>query len=174
MICIRVVQSLHYYRSSSRCCIRRCWTSGAISHLTCWWWYWKMLYQRVRCFRHPFMKQRNSCALGLGYIHACKYDCALFLEREWKFENCSKYGEWRYKRNDNKGNKIPNKVLHYFPLIPRLQRLYMSRKIAKDMSWHKEKRVNDRELLRHPSMVRSGKTLIDSILHSPGSPEMWG
>ncbi|XP_028110420.1 uncharacterized protein LOC114308923 [Camellia sinensis] len=90
--------------------------------------------------------------LGLGYvpIHACKYDCALFWKENANLENCSICKEPRYKLNDGKGKKIPHKILRYFPLTPRLQRLYMSRKTAGDMRWHKEKRVND-GILRHPA-----------------------
>ena len=36
----------------------------------------------------------------------------------------------------SKKKKIPNKVLHYFPLKPRLQRLYMSSKTTSHMKWH--------------------------------------
>ena len=61
---------------------------------------------------------------GLGYdsIHACKYDCALFWNENEKLHNYPVCGEPRYK----KGN-IPQKVLLHFPLMPRLQRLFMSR-----------------------------------------------
>ena len=46
------------------------------------------------------------------------------------------------------------KVMRYFPLIPRLKRLYMSTKTSQDMRWHKED-VDRLELkddvLRHPA-----------------------
>ena len=42
------------------------------------------------------------------------------------------------------------KVLHYFPLIPQLRRLYSSAKIASLMRWHHEGRTRD-EMLRHPA-----------------------
>ncbi|GMP66351.1 hypothetical protein CsSME_00026743 [Camellia sinensis var. sinensis] len=57
----------------------------------------------------------------------------------------------RYKINRGRGKKIPHKVLRYFPLTPRLKRLYMSRKTAEDMRWHKEKRIDDGEFdVQHP------------------------
>ncbi|KAG8379629.1 hypothetical protein BUALT_Bualt07G0108800 [Buddleja alternifolia] len=61
--------------------------------------------------------------LGLGYIaiHACKYDCALFWEEYENFEECPTCGTSRWKVN-NKGKKIPHKILRYFPLKQRLQR----------------------------------------------------
>ncbi|CAL9011100.1 unnamed protein product [Prunus brigantina] len=46
--------------------------------------------------------------------------------------------------------KIPQKVMRYPPLKPRLQRLYMSTHTATDMRWHKEKRVDD-DVMRHPA-----------------------
>ena len=33
-------------------------------------------------------------------------------------------------------SKKPTKFLHYFPLIPRLQRLFISKKTSNDMRWH--------------------------------------
>ncbi|XXG58741.1 hypothetical protein AAC387_Pa04g0977 [Persea americana] len=91
--------------------------------------------------------------LGLGYvpIHACKYDCALFWREHEHKTNCPECGEPRYKLNKGKGKKIPQNVLRYFPLKPRLQRLFISRKTAKDMRWHKEKRVREDNVYRHPA-----------------------
>jgi hypothetical protein len=48
------------------------------------------------------------------------------------------------------GKKVPHKILCYFPITPRLQRFFMSTKTASYMTWHHEKRVDDR-LLRHPA-----------------------
>ncbi|KAG8493340.1 hypothetical protein CXB51_010684 [Gossypium anomalum] len=45
--------------------------------------------------------------------------------------------------------KKPVKVMRYFPLIPRLQRLFMSSKTA-DMRWHNDQQTDD-GLLRHPA-----------------------
>ena len=85
---------------------------------------------------------------GLGYdsIHACKYDCALFWKENEKLHNCPVCGEPRYKTG-----KIPQKVLPHFPLKPRLQRLFMSRHTSVDMRWHKEKRLHEDGVLRHPA-----------------------
>ncbi|KAG8483202.1 hypothetical protein CXB51_022201 [Gossypium anomalum] len=56
--------------------------------------------------------------------------------------------------NTNEGGaqlrKKPVKVLRYFPLIPRLQRLFMSSKTAESMRWHNDQRTDD-GLLRHPA-----------------------
>lgn len=76
-------------------------------------------------------------------IDACKYDCILFWKENANLENCPTCKEPRYKVNDGRGKKIPHKVLRYFPLIPRLKRLYGSKKTCNDMKWHKKKRVDD-------------------------------
>ncbi|KAJ0084642.1 hypothetical protein Patl1_30974 [Pistacia atlantica] len=75
----------------------------------------------------------HDLGLGCEKIHACKYDCALFWKENEKLENCPVCDESRYKLNDGTGKKIPHKVLRYFPLKPRLQRLFMSRHTSVDM-----------------------------------------
>ncbi|XP_071718733.1 uncharacterized protein [Rutidosis leptorrhynchoides] len=62
---------------------------------------------------------------------------------------------------DDNGQKIGEKVLSYFPLIPWLQRLFMSPKTAVTMRWHEEVRTKD-GFLRHPDDSPAWKTL-DSI-----------
>jgi hypothetical protein len=37
--------------------------------------------------------------------------------------------------------KVPHKVLRYFPIIPRLQRFFVSKKLSENTRWHKDKRV---------------------------------
>ncbi|XP_056688501.1 uncharacterized protein [Spinacia oleracea] len=43
--------------------------------------------------------------------------------------------------------------MRYFPLIPRLKRIYMSPETAEDMRWHDTERLgeDDKKILRHPS-----------------------
>ena len=52
--------------------------------------------------------------------------------------------------------KKPVKVLRYFPLIPRLRRIYASSKIASSMRWHDEGHTKD-GILRHPADSLSWK-----------------
>ncbi|KAK9286236.1 hypothetical protein L1049_014622 [Liquidambar formosana] len=91
--------------------------------------------------------------LGLGYevIHVCMHDCVLFWKELEDKEVCPKCGESRWKAVEGKHKKIPKKVLRYFPLKPRLQRLFMSKKTAAYMRWHKEKRLVEKNVLRHPA-----------------------
>jgi hypothetical protein len=54
-----------------------------------------------------------------------------------------RYGIGKYK-------DVPESRMFYFPIIPRLQRLYTSTKTASHMRWHKEKR-SEEGVLRHPA-----------------------
>nr|GFA50232.1 hypothetical protein [Tanacetum cinerariifolium] len=42
-----------------------------------------------------------------------------------------------------KGKKVPKKVLRYFPIIPRLQRLYNSSDTTKEMTWHATRKCTE-------------------------------
>ncbi|KAF5454852.1 hypothetical protein F2P56_024486 [Juglans regia] len=92
-------------------------------------------------------------ALGFSYvkIDACPNDCMLFWKDNVDKEACSKCMESRWVSTRWKKGKIPQKILRYFPLIPRLQRLFMPKNITKSMKWHKEERVVDHSTLRHPA-----------------------
>ena len=89
--------------------------------------------------------------LGLDYykIDACENDCILYWKEHEKLIECPTCGLSRWKQEkegSSKGVKVSRKVLRYFPLKPRLQRLYMCRNTSKDMRWHKERdatKVND-------------------------------
>ena len=101
--------------------------------------------------------------LGLSYnkIDACPNDCMLYWKTKINKEACDRCGVSRWQSNtkieedainsetQQKSRKVPCKVLRHFPLIPRLQRLYMTSIVAKEKVWHHEERVND-GLLHHP------------------------
>ena len=91
--------------------------------------------------------------MRLGYIpiHACKNDYILFYKNNKPATECSKCGEPRYKINNRKTKKIPQKILRYFSLISRLQKLYMSTKTAEEMRWYYEQRVLEESILSHPT-----------------------
>ncbi|XP_060202613.1 uncharacterized protein LOC132631031 [Lycium barbarum] len=97
--------------------------------------------------------------LALKYIkiHACPNDYMLFRNQfaDKKVNECLVCGASRWK---NKDKKIPAKFLRYFPLKPRLQRLFMSSKTSKLMRWHHEERNKD-GVLRHPADSEAWKTL---------------
>ncbi|CAM8923714.1 unnamed protein product [Rhodiola kirilowii] len=98
------------------------------------------------CYRDVKNLLRN---LGLGYetIHACEHGCMLFYKEYKNLQNCLVCNEARY--DDDTHSETPKKVVKYFPLTPRLQRLYMSPHIAKEMRWHDER--DNGKGLRHPA-----------------------
>ncbi|KAF9589345.1 hypothetical protein IFM89_022825 [Coptis chinensis] len=97
-------------------------------------------------------------------IDACPNDCMLY----WKYnkpvmdkDNCDICGESRWittslectengVSSSAKPKKKAAKVLRYFPIKPRLRRLFMCSKTSKDMRWHAEDRMKD-GALRHPA-----------------------
>ncbi|KAL6577531.1 hypothetical protein OROMI_009859 [Orobanche minor] len=91
--------------------------------------------------------------IGMGYeaIHACPNDCVLFLKQYKGLDKCPFCSESRWKDNDVNGKRRPRKFARYFPIKPRLQRLFMSRKTASQMRWHKEGRVEEEGTLSHPA-----------------------
>lgn len=62
--------------------------------------------------------------LGLDYIkiHACVNDCMLYWKENSNVNNCLICGVSRWKSNEGSSmvKKVPHKILHYFPLTPRL------------------------------------------------------
>ncbi|XP_062216051.1 uncharacterized protein LOC133916413 isoform X2 [Phragmites australis] len=98
--------------------------------------------------------------LGLDYvkIHACPKDCMIFHGDRANQETCHVCGSSRWAYRKKKGEptepkeqkKKAAKVLRYFPLIPRLKRLYANEQTSADMRWHDEGRTKDGKL-RHPA-----------------------
>ena len=100
--------------------------------------------------------------LGLSYdkIDACPNDCMLYWKKNINKTECDICHTSRYKASEDDSadgsttadtcKKIGAKVLRYFPLIPRLQMLFMSSKTAASMRWHEESRTKD-GYLRHPA-----------------------
>ena len=75
-------------------------------------------------------------------IHACEKGCALFRLDYADLNYCPICKCSRYIVVDNgMGEKtqttIPVIVLWYMPIVPRLQRLFMVKETARQMTWHK-------------------------------------
>ncbi len=105
------------------------------------------------------------CPLDLPHIkyHACINDCALYRNEYADRTTCPVCVQGRYKRGNK---KVPQKVVWYFPITPRLQRYFADPKEAKLMRWHAErKKLGDDddpekdELLTHPSDASQWKAL---------------
>ncbi|XP_074322753.1 uncharacterized protein LOC141659723 [Apium graveolens] len=84
-------------------------------------------------------------------IDACENDCMLFYKENRNKTHCDICTTSRYKeQKDPKKNKIPRKILRYFPLTQRLQHLFMNKKTAEDMRWHHNRVKVDGQLC-HPA-----------------------
>ncbi|GJX16182.1 hypothetical protein Tco_0217014 [Tanacetum coccineum] len=91
--------------------------------------------------------------IGLGYesIHACEHDCCLFRgDNNKDLDFCPVCNTSRWKDSNTPGKKVPKKVLRYFPVIPRLQRLYKSSHTIKDMIWHATGKCTEPGKMQHP------------------------
>ena len=65
--------------------------------------------------------------LGYQKIHACVKDCCLFRNEKEKLESCPQFNtrRWKVDRQTNAIKQgIHAKVLIYFPIIPRLKRMF--------------------------------------------------
>ncbi|GJV72225.1 retrotransposon gag domain, retroviral aspartyl protease [Tanacetum coccineum] len=63
-----------------------------------------------------------------------------------------------FKEDSNTpGKKVPKKVLRYFSIIPRLQRLYKSSHTAKEMTWHATRKCTEPGKMQHPIDGRAWK-----------------
>ncbi|XP_060168937.1 uncharacterized protein LOC132599669 [Lycium barbarum] len=97
--------------------------------------------------------------LGFSYhkIDAYVNDCMLYWKEDNLLDSCKVCGASRWKiekpsweTKNRKGKKIASKTLRYFPLKPRLQRLFMSTKTSSLMTWNHDERVDD-GIMRHPT-----------------------
>ncbi|XP_050111680.1 uncharacterized protein LOC126590202 [Malus sylvestris] len=96
-------------------------------------------------------KVLSGLELGYEKIHACKNNYILFYKENKALDKCPVCNELRFKMtSQNRRTKIPQKVMCYLPLKPRLQRFYMSMHTASDMRWHKDRQVDD-DVMRHPA-----------------------
>ena len=104
-----------------------------------------------------YQAKQVVCPLGLEVqkIHACPNDCMLYHKEMKDRGSCVVCKASRFKMCDDADpNSVkkspPAKVVWYFPIIPRLKRLFANAKNAELLRWHAEKRKND-GMLRHPA-----------------------
>ena len=84
--------------------------------------------------------------LGLGYqkINMCPNFCMLYYLENAELTECMTCGHSRYKPRTGKGKTLViYKKLRYFSITPKLQRLFMSPRIAEHMTWHQSHHVVD-------------------------------
>lgn len=121
--------------------------------------------------------------LGLTYqtIHACPNDCMLYWGEDASRDKCKvcKDSRWKAseieeddtleKKKKKKKQQAAKILLPYFPLKPRLQRLFMSPTTAQHMRWHAESENKDGKL-RHPRDGMAWKTFNQQFPEFPAEP----
>ena len=115
-----------------------------------------MLPQDEKLPENFYRAKKMVTDLGLGYekIDACPNHCMLYYNEDKNKVSCSMCGHDRFKpkKGDNSKQKdIPYMSLRYFPIAPRLQRMYMSPKIAQHMRWHAERVRRQHNVITHPA-----------------------
>ncbi|XP_059461829.1 uncharacterized protein LOC132190807 [Corylus avellana] len=104
-------------------------------------------------------KYLRDMRLGYEKIPASRNDCMLFWKGNKELDSCTVCEKSKWKDEihlDEDGQPIssskkhPVKVLRWFPLIPRLQRLFMSQYTLPHMKWHADNHTKE-GILRHPA-----------------------
>ena len=115
----------------------------------------KGLLPKVNTLPNSYPVMKNSLkGLGMKYksIHACVYDCILYRKEYENLDRCPVCDEPRYVQSTSKegtSSKVPQKVLKYFPVGPRLKRFFTVPWIAEAMTWHARAEVGG-NIMRHP------------------------
>jgi hypothetical protein len=99
-------------------------------------------------------------------IDACKDNRMLFYKEHKDEMKCLKCGKLRFVEVVNEDSeevttKVAHKQLCYMPLTPRMKRLFLSKKIARHMRWHKEGVSENDQVMVHPSDSEAWKALVD-------------
>ncbi|XP_026420558.1 uncharacterized protein LOC113316610 [Papaver somniferum] len=76
---------------------------------------------------------------------------------------------WKVDRDGKVYENVPAKVLWYFDIIPRFQRLFQSKHTAKDLIWHDTTRNKD-GVLRHPADSHAWREIDNNFPEIKGDP----
>ena len=94
---------------------------------------WCKAFPEYNCLPNSYEEAKKMLhTLGLGYvsIHVCPNNCVLFRKQYEDLDNCLVCQASRWKDPLNK--KVPEKVLRHFPLMPRLQRIFATKKTSEE------------------------------------------
>ena len=98
-------------------------------------------------------KLMQGLGLPVEKIHYWINGCMIYWGEDSELISCKFCNHPRYKRHhasNRQKTNVPHKKMYYFPLTPRLQRLYASKATANDMRWHKEHNTEE-GVMRHCS-----------------------
>jgi hypothetical protein len=129
-------------------------------------WARSILPERNRLKENFYAAKSVMKPLGLGYqkIDICPNFCMLYYLENAEMTECMTCGHSRYKPRTGRGKTlVAYKKLRYFPITPRLQRLFMSPRTPEHMTWHQSHHAVDGVMV-HPSDGEAGNTLTVCIL----------
>jgi hypothetical protein len=113
-----------------------------------------------------YQSKKIMSALGLKYekIDVCPDNCMLFWKEHANEKKCLECDQSRFiKVVTQDGEKVimevTQKQLRYFPITPRLKRLFISKKTVRHMRWHKEGIRENDGVMGHPSDGDAWKVL---------------
>nr|XP_043637986.1 uncharacterized protein LOC122608986 [Erigeron canadensis] len=114
--------------------------------------YLRFVFPDAKISESHYEAKKKMKTVGLGYelIDVCRNNCCIFWGEDKEEEICKTCSASRRKDKNTKGKKVPNKVMRYFPLTPRLKRLYNSRHTAQSMTWHATGQSTEVGKMRHP------------------------
>jgi hypothetical protein len=98
-------------------------------------------------------------------IDTCKNNCMLFYKEYEDETKCLKCGKSRFIEVINKdGEKVTMKVAHkqfrYMPFTPQIKWLFLSKKTAIHMRWHKEGICENDQVIVHLFDSEAWKALV--------------
>jgi hypothetical protein len=99
-------------------------------------------------------------------IGVCKDNCMIFYKEHKNETKYLKCGKPRFVEVVNEdGEKVMTKTTHkqlrYIPVTPRMKQLFISKKTARHMRWHKEGVCDNDQVMVHPSDSETWKALDD-------------
>jgi len=104
-------------------------------------------------------KMMRKLGMAEEKIDACVNNCIIYYGEHANLTECPECHHSRYKEHSK--TNVSNKVLRYFPLAPRLKRLYYCRETAKDMTWHSTHVKT--QFIEHPSDSECWQRLNESF-----------
>jgi hypothetical protein len=116
-------------------------------------WAISILPERNRLKENFYAAKSMMKPLDLGYqkIGMCPNFCMLYYLENAKLTECMTCGHSHYKpRTGRLKTLVAYKKLRYFPITPRLQRLFMSLRTVEHMTWHQSHHAVDGVMV-HPS-----------------------
>ncbi|GJY96570.1 reverse transcriptase domain-containing protein [Tanacetum coccineum] len=108
-------------------------------------------------FEELYVSANEELYPGCDYVTRLDFMAKFtyFKVKDLHFRLVCKTSRWKDSNTPRK--KVPKKVLCYFPIIPRLQRLYKSSHTAKEMTWHATGKCMEPGKMQHPVDGRARK-----------------